>query len=541
MRSAVFTAAFVLGISLLFAVGAEAQTPPPQPPPATPAAQPTGQAQPADAAAAFPWEGEITGTNVYVRSGAGVNWYPTAKLNPGDRVLVLGEKFGWYQVVPPKGSFSYIDKAVVDRQAPDSKVGTVKQDKVYIRAGSEVEDRKSATQLVVDKGVKVEILGEVEGFYKITPPRGASLFVSKTYVEPVAPRLRTGLHEQYSSVAPAESKPEAKPGQTPPAEPSAASPTSPGQAPAQPGAGAVAGDTGLTSTTQPAREDEGLPLETDESIESLQKKATAAPKPATGKTPPGAPPIRGKDQPAVKPAPARPRYDVMLSQVENLLQAELRRPLKEQDLTPLLNRYEEIAAQKEENIPAQIAKVRLQQLRDWQGLAATKDDSASSAAELASFREKLNAERMKIASRRVEEAALKYDLEGELRRSWAFANQQHRYRLVDPAKGTTIAYVDIPPTVDVNANNLIGRVVGIVASEKQFSTSARVPVAVAAKVVDLSPRSEPGSTPNPERAQPPENTESPKDKSTTEAAKEQAGKPAPNKPVAVGQNPDPAQ
>ncbi len=35
------------------------------------------------------WEGEVTGTNVYVRSGAGSNWYPTTKLDLGSRVLVL--------------------------------------------------------------------------------------------------------------------------------------------------------------------------------------------------------------------------------------------------------------------------------------------------------------------------------------------------------------------------------------------------------------------------------------------------------------------
>jgi uncharacterized protein YgiM (DUF1202 family) len=84
---------------------------------------------------AFPWEGEVSATNVFVRSGAGSNWYPTTKLNSGDRVLVLGEKFGWYQIAPPQGSFSYVDMSAVDRKA-GAKTGTIKQDKVYVRAGS---------------------------------------------------------------------------------------------------------------------------------------------------------------------------------------------------------------------------------------------------------------------------------------------------------------------------------------------------------------------------------------------------------------------
>src|SRR5262245_17695528 len=81
----------------------------------------------------FPWEGEVTGTNVYVRSGAGSNYYPTAKVGPGTRVLVTGERFGWYQIVPPAGSFSYIDTTMVDRQ-PGAKAGTVNQDRVYVRS-----------------------------------------------------------------------------------------------------------------------------------------------------------------------------------------------------------------------------------------------------------------------------------------------------------------------------------------------------------------------------------------------------------------------
>ena len=105
------------------------------------------RAQSLPPAAPSPWEGEVSGMNVYVRSGAGTSHYPTTKLNAGDRVLVLDEKFGWYRIVPPAKSFSYIDRALVER-VPGTDLAKVKQDRVFVRAGSHLVSRKSATQVV---------------------------------------------------------------------------------------------------------------------------------------------------------------------------------------------------------------------------------------------------------------------------------------------------------------------------------------------------------------------------------------------------------
>lgn len=494
----------------------------PQPPQAQPQPPQSLAEQPQPAAAgAFPWEGEISGSNVYVRSGAGVNWYPTAKLNAGDRVFVLSEKFGWYQIAPPKGSFSYVDKATVDRQA-DGKTGLIKQDKVYVRAGSELEDRKSATQMVLDKGAKVEIIGEAEGFFRINPPKGAALYVSKAYVEPVPERLRTGLAERHGESAA-------------PKTPSESARTIVPAESETPPAGAAA----TTALTSP---EEGLPLEAEPTIEALQQNVTGgANPPAVGPgTPAGTKPPRTdtavrKDRPSVPPTPPRPRYELMLNQLENLLQAELKRPAGEQDLTTLINRFEEIAAQKEEDIPARVARIRIQQLKDWQSLVATRGESVTSVAALDGFRAQLQEKRKEIEQRRIERATVKYDLEGELRKSYAFSTQQRRYRLVDPVRGTTVAYVDVPPTVNVNVENLIGRVVGIRASEKQFSPSARVPIAVAKDVVDLSARNL--STGADAAGQPAdlENNPAPPGKSGTEVVGTQTDGGAPARPLVSGQ------
>ncbi|KKK75290.1 hypothetical protein LCGC14_2875170, partial [marine sediment metagenome] len=44
--------------------------------------------------AAFPYQGTVTGTDVYVRSGPGDS-YPCLKLSSPAKVKVVGQAFGW--------------------------------------------------------------------------------------------------------------------------------------------------------------------------------------------------------------------------------------------------------------------------------------------------------------------------------------------------------------------------------------------------------------------------------------------------------------
>ena len=64
---------------------------------------------------ASPYGADVTADDVYVRSGPGSNYYPTTKLHAGDRVLVVGEQFGWLKIAPPPGSFSYVDMTLVEK------------------------------------------------------------------------------------------------------------------------------------------------------------------------------------------------------------------------------------------------------------------------------------------------------------------------------------------------------------------------------------------------------------------------------------------
>lgn len=153
----------------------------------------------------FPYIAQISGDSVNVRSGPGTNYYASGKLNKADRVKIVGSQFSWSHIVPPPGSFSWISKQYISIDTNNDKVGIVTGDAVRVYAGSEdLKPIHSTTlQLKLGNGDKVALLGiEQGGYYKITPPDGAYLWVSTKYTEPIGP---------VGEVAPAvETEPEVK-------------------------------------------------------------------------------------------------------------------------------------------------------------------------------------------------------------------------------------------------------------------------------------------------------------------------------------------
>lgn len=131
-----------------------------------------------------PFVGEVTGTDVYVRSGPSTNFYPVTKLSAGHRVTVTGEESGWYAVTPPEGCYSLIHKNYVDVE--DGKTGVVNGDAVRVRAGSELTEYRYATQLKLDRGAAVTIVAaDDDDYLRIVPPEGARLYIHSQFVRPV--------------------------------------------------------------------------------------------------------------------------------------------------------------------------------------------------------------------------------------------------------------------------------------------------------------------------------------------------------------------
>ncbi|MHC4325503.1 MAG: hypothetical protein ACYSUX_14655 [Planctomycetota bacterium] len=141
-------------------------------------------------APSFPYTAEITGNDVYIRSGPGTNYYHCGnlKLNTGDKVKVVGRVFSWSRIVPPPGCFSWISMQYVDINPNDQTVGTVNGDNVRVYAGSDYVKPHHSTskQGNLNKGEKVKLLGEqLDDYYKIAPQPFSYYWVSTKFTKPV--------------------------------------------------------------------------------------------------------------------------------------------------------------------------------------------------------------------------------------------------------------------------------------------------------------------------------------------------------------------
>lgn len=145
---------------------------------------------------AFPYEATVEAAETYVRSGPGSKYYPTAKLQQGQRVMVHRHDPGWHMIAPPAGSFSWVRASAVDKVADDR--GTVNDNNVDVHVGSFESDIRDVLTRRLAKGDEVEILGEkrlppVKGsgpeelWYRIAPPRGEWRWVAAQDLSP-APR-----------------------------------------------------------------------------------------------------------------------------------------------------------------------------------------------------------------------------------------------------------------------------------------------------------------------------------------------------------------
>ncbi len=131
---------------------------------------------------------EATGDDVFLRSGAGTNFYKCGKLYKSDRIQVVSTQQGWACILPPPGCFSWIPMQYVSINLDNPTIGIVTGDNVRIYAGSDFVEPMHSTseQVKLFRGDTVKLLGEEkDDYYKIAPPQGAYLWVSTEYIRPV--------------------------------------------------------------------------------------------------------------------------------------------------------------------------------------------------------------------------------------------------------------------------------------------------------------------------------------------------------------------
>ena len=128
--------------------------------------------------AAQPHTAVITAGSAMVRSGPGIEFYPTLHLRSGDKVEIFYEQGDWLAIRPPIGSFSWVSAKFVDFSTGN--IGTVLADGLASRVGSDYSDDCETVQIALKKGESVLILERRETpenfaspvWLKIAPPSG---------------------------------------------------------------------------------------------------------------------------------------------------------------------------------------------------------------------------------------------------------------------------------------------------------------------------------------------------------------------------------
>lgn len=337
--------------------------------------------------------GEVNASSVNVRSGPAESYYPTMMLNKGDRVTAVGHRFEWLKIVPPKGSFSYIAKIYVDRDGQGN-TGKVNRDDVLVRAGSTLNALKAQPQLKMNKGSAVEIIGEAEEYYKITPPEGAYLYIAKKYVDPT-----DGKAAEAATPVPASTT-----------QPSVAVQQ---EQPAQ-----------ATITQQPAVEEPVVKAPEVKSSDALAEEAEAE--------------FRRLEA----------RFNQMMDQ-----------PVEEQPVVELLGGYRELKGNERLSSTARrMADFRVRYLEVAQKQQEELKSAKQAESDFTARQAELDREREAIERRVRETSVAVYTAVGQLQTSSVQRDGQPLLRLVDPADGRTLVYLNV---TDAAQRSMVGQFVGV--------------------------------------------------------------------------------
>lgn len=385
----------------------------------------------------YSFSGVINSSAVFVRSGAGENFYPTMKLDKGAAVTVVGIRFDWLKITPPDGSFAYVAKAFVEQRG-DGSVGRLSKGDVRVRAGSNLNDMKTIVLTTLDEGTDVTILGEKDEYYKIVPPPGTFYYVNKQFVDPVKPLAELAPGTGGAGAAPVYTE------ITPPVE--NRSPVATTETPGATGANGSTSANGATGAT-------GAMTGTEPPATGTAGASTAQPTDTTASA-----------------AATQPSADLLFEQAELALKDADTKPLEEQPVDELLKQYTELA--KTNQLPESLrrivdfriatltsrsqAKVQVLSVRETQRAMGQK-------------RQALKAEHEELLERIKASDVQVYTAVGTLQTSSLQQGGMTLYRLTDPANGRTVVYLR---SNDERMPRMIGQFIGVkgeVVTDQQLS------------------------------------------------------------------------
>ncbi len=373
-------------------------------------------------------EAEINANDVYVRSGDSLNHYTIIKLKAGDLVTVVGERGEWYEILPPEGSFSLVSGDYIDTS--DDKTGIVNGANVRVRAGSLLNENKYTVQALLNKGAEVTILGKnPDGFLRIKPPPGATLWINKSFAQLTNDSRPAGA-----------------------ASPDAVAPTA--------------------ETSRVLSDAPSAPSGT----------IVASPIPAK----PSSTPIAARASTTASQAQHR-----KLSELDTALSKEFAKPVAERNFESFMAQYRTIIAEAGDEFIQQYAQRRLEELQT--ALEATSSIGHWKRIEEIAEAKRREYRTARAGIPEAAPAGPSIEAKGELRISALFppGGTPERYRLVDPSTAgeRTTAYVEIPAGSNIRVNDYLNKFVGVRALERRVQSGGvnPIPIYIADDLVLLEP------------------------------------------------------
>jgi hypothetical protein len=392
--------------------------------------------------------GEVNADSTFLRTGPANdnNNYPVYKLDKGSRVVVVGIRNDWLQVVPPEGAFCVIDKRDIERRGAD--VGRItRNDGALFRMGSTiVPSRYKISPSRLETGSDVKIVGEEAEFFKIAPPQGVYFWVERASVTPVK-RLNANEPAAPNQGNPAQANPaQANPTQAnpPQASPTQANPVDPAQPPA---------------TNPPANPGDRFVATSDPNTAPGAPDAVEPANPPAAQGDPNAAAAN-----AVNAAPAPVNNGVReiqdkLAKLENDYAAASKLPIVEQPVDQLIAGYTELA-----NNPAvppnakQVVDFRLKALLVRKDALEQFKAVEQIRSEMTTKQTALQGEEKELRDRVEATKIVRYTALGNLMSSSLQVGSQTLYRLVDPVTGRTVVYLR---SNDPNISAAMGKFVGV--------------------------------------------------------------------------------
>jgi uncharacterized protein YgiM (DUF1202 family) len=379
----------------------------------------------------YPFSAEVTGNDVYIRTGNSVNDYHSGKVNKGFKVTVVDEVLGWAKILPPEGSYSWISKSYVTVNAANPNTGVVTGDSVRVWAGSDYREplHSPGLQTKLNAGEIVELMPdqpENSDYFKIKPPVGAHLWISAEYLK------------FASSV-------EGKPVVVPP-RPDAAGTQRPSvQTPA---------------TDIPPSMEQSRPVFTNIPGQEGQA-AEQGSQAVTGET--SQPPAAEKPAQPDRPAPATKESQYLAENYElgRKIDEIAKQPLDQQDYTEVKQALEAIKSDADAGRAAAFAQILLERIGRYELAASAIHQVQQQDKNLQRTREQIEKAHQAQLSKLPKEADYLYT--GILKPSFVYSDEggPRRYLLTD-ANGKIISYLT-PATAGMSGkmDSLAGKKVGV--------------------------------------------------------------------------------